>query len=152
MGLSKAVSTSTVREKAAALLQRSNLLHYFPVLVCGDEVPVAKPDPAIFVEAAKRSKVEPGRCLVFEDSSPLNQAEHVAGMIPILVADTVFTTTETIARAYLVYRHGPTLSNCFGLPAILTRCSRIREIRKNHTQPASTQDDLINAQKILIVS
>src|SRR5262245_46046714 len=34
MGFYKAVATSTVREKAGALLQRSNLLDYFSVLVC----------------------------------------------------------------------------------------------------------------------
>src|SRR5262245_60893241 len=70
MGLPKAVATSTVREKAATLLQRSNLLDYFAVLVGGDEVSAGKPDPAIFLEAATRLKVEPSRCLVFEDSSP----------------------------------------------------------------------------------
>jgi HAD superfamily hydrolase (TIGR01509 family) len=104
MGLPKAVATSTVRDKAAALLQRSNLLHYFAVVVGGDEVPTGKPDPAIFLEAAKRLKVESRGCLVFEDSAAGIQAAHAAGMIPVLVPDTVHPTAETIARAYRVYR------------------------------------------------
>lgn len=103
IGLPKAVATSTARGKAAALLQRSNLMEHFAVLVGGDEVSEGKPAPAIFLEAAKRLKVEPRRCVVFEDSPPGIQAAHAAGMIPVLIPDTIAATPETIARAFRVY-------------------------------------------------
>ena len=103
MGLPKAVATSTARERAAALLKQSNLADYFAALVGGDEVSAGKPDPEIFLEAAKRLNVESGRCLVFEDSSHGIHAAFAAGMIPVLVPDTVVPTAETIERAYRVY-------------------------------------------------
>jgi HAD superfamily hydrolase (TIGR01509 family) len=102
-GLPKAVATSTARDKATVLLQRSNLMDCFAVLVCGDEVATGKPAPAIFLEAAKRLKAEPDRCLVFEDSPAGIQAAHAAGMIPVLIPDVVSPTPETIARAFRVY-------------------------------------------------
>jgi len=100
--LPRAVATSTIRVKAVALLQRSNLLHHFATVVGGDEVSAGKPDPAIFLAAAKRLSVEPDRCRVLEDSAPGIQAAHEAGMIPVLVPDTVQPTAETLARTYRV--------------------------------------------------
>jgi beta-phosphoglucomutase-like phosphatase (HAD superfamily) len=66
-------------------------------------VSLGKPDPSIFLTAAKRLRIEPSRCLVFEDSSPGIQAAHGAGMIPVLIPDIVYPTTETISQAYRVY-------------------------------------------------
>jgi len=102
--LRRAVATSTIRVRAVALLQQSNLFHRFATVVGGDEVSVGKPDPTIFLAAAKRLNVEPERCLVLEDSAPGIQAAYAAGMIPVLVPDTVQPTAETLARAYRVCR------------------------------------------------
>ncbi|KAK6264800.1 hypothetical protein SCA6_020234 [Theobroma cacao] len=51
---------------------------YFSVVVGGDEVTAGKPNPEIFLEAAKRLNTEPSSCLVIEDSiSPVSRAfEH----------------------------------------------------------------------------
>jgi HAD superfamily hydrolase (TIGR01509 family) len=103
LGLPKAVATMTFRSKATALLERSSLLSYFSVIVGGDDVAAGKPDPAIFLEAAKRLNVQSKGCLVFEDSAPGIEAAHAAGMIPVLVPDTFPPTAETIGRAYRVY-------------------------------------------------
>ena len=40
----------------------------FPVTVCGDDVPVTKPDPAPYQLAAKLLDVDPARCVALEDS------------------------------------------------------------------------------------
>jgi len=40
----------------------------FQVIVSADEVGVGKPDPAVYLEAAKRLGIEPEKCLCFEDS------------------------------------------------------------------------------------
>ncbi len=49
-------------------------------LVCSDQVPRGKPDPALFLRAAELLGVEPKRCLVFEDAGPGFQAAEAAGM------------------------------------------------------------------------
>ena len=46
----------------------------------GDVVPKKKPDPAIYLLAAKELGVEPGRCVVVEDSHIGVRAAKAAGM------------------------------------------------------------------------
>ena len=57
------------------------------VIVCGDEIEHGKPAPDIYLKTAARLGVDPGECLVFEDSGPGLLAAHRAGMIPVLVPD-----------------------------------------------------------------
>jgi HAD superfamily hydrolase (TIGR01509 family) len=49
-------------------------------LVGSDQVKHGKPDPELFLAAAKLLDVEPKRCLVFEDALPGFQAAQAAGM------------------------------------------------------------------------
>lgn len=57
---------------ARELLTRAGVLGYFDVLVDGQEAArlrlPGKPDPALFLEAARRLGVAPGRCAVVEDA------------------------------------------------------------------------------------
>ena len=46
----------------------------------GDVVPRKKPDPAIYTLAARELGVEPGRCVVIEDSNIGARAARAAGM------------------------------------------------------------------------
>ena len=46
----------------------------------GSQVEHGKPNPDIFLEAARRLGVEPKRCLVFEDAENGVEAGHRAGM------------------------------------------------------------------------
>ena len=48
----------------------------FDVTICGDEVPARKPDPAPYLQAMRALGVEPGQCVVIEDS----QAGITAGL------------------------------------------------------------------------
>lgn len=85
--LKKAVATSTPRETCVRHLTRSQLLQRFDEIVCGDEVPVGKPAPDIFLQAARLLWVDPASCVVLEDSFAGIRAAHAAGMIPIMVPD-----------------------------------------------------------------
>lgn len=80
-GLKNAVATSSSRELLApkqaahpALFNRMN------AVVCADDVPAAKPSPALFLEAARRLEVDPARCIVFEDAPAGVEAAAAAGM------------------------------------------------------------------------
>jgi beta-phosphoglucomutase-like phosphatase (HAD superfamily) len=48
----------------------------FDVTICGDEVPARKPDPAPYRQAMQALAVDPGECVVIEDS----QAGITAGL------------------------------------------------------------------------
>ncbi len=88
-GLPYAVATSTRRALALAKLEAAGLAARFPVLVGGDEVARGKPAPDIFLAAAQRLGVEPGRCLVLEDSPAGMRAAHAAGCRAIMIPDLV---------------------------------------------------------------
>lgn len=96
-GILQAVATSSARVEAEAKLTRAALR--FPVVVCGDEVPVGKPDPDIFLEAARQVGVPPGECLVVEDS-PYGVVGAVrAGMDVVFIPDLLVADEETARLA-----------------------------------------------------
>jgi HAD superfamily hydrolase (TIGR01509 family) len=82
-----AVATSTMRQKAQARLSQPNILRYFRDVSGGDEVTKGKPEPDLYLLAAKKLGVAPGDCLVFEDSAPGARAAHKAGMQVIVIPD-----------------------------------------------------------------
>lgn len=57
----------------------------FKVVMSGDMVTDGKPHPEIYLTAAGRLRVEPSRCLVFEDSPHGIQAGKAAGMTVVAV-------------------------------------------------------------------
>jgi HAD superfamily hydrolase (TIGR01509 family) len=65
-GIPHALVTSSVRTFAEAVLKGAGLT--FPVTVTGDDVKETKPDPAPYLEAAKRLNASPGQCVALEDS------------------------------------------------------------------------------------
>jgi HAD superfamily hydrolase (TIGR01509 family) len=89
LGLPTALATSSSRGKACAKLERTNLLHYFSVIVGGDQVTNSKPDPEIYLTAAQKLNVNPRACLALEDSENGVKAAHTANMTVIQVPDLV---------------------------------------------------------------
>ena len=57
----------------------------FPIVVTPEDVAHGKPAPDMFLLAAQKMGVAPGRCLVFEDAEPGVQAAVAAGMPYVLV-------------------------------------------------------------------
>jgi len=65
-------------------------------IVCGDEVRNAKPSPDIYLEAARRIKIDPEYCLVFEDAPGGVTAAKAAGMIAVAVPPTIFKVDPSL--------------------------------------------------------
>jgi len=82
-----AVATSTVLQKAVARLGQANILRYIRDVSGGDEVTKGKPEPDLYLLAAKKLGAAPARCLVFEDSAPGARAANKAGMRVIVIPD-----------------------------------------------------------------
>lgn len=101
-GTPRAVASSTRQWFATLKLTATDLLKYFPVVVCGDDVPNGKPAPDIFLEAARRLDVPPSACLVLEDSDAGIQAAASAGMTAILIPDLKPPTPEITRLAWQV--------------------------------------------------
>ncbi len=83
----KAVASSTEQPYVNQRLKVTHLFERFDVIVSGSEVEKVKPDPALFLEAARLIGAEPGRCLVLEDTPFGVKAADAAGMPVILVPD-----------------------------------------------------------------
>ena len=67
LDIKMAVATASDRELFMKTLEREGILKYFQKIVTVDEVERGKGYPDIYEEAARRIKVNPHKCLVFED-------------------------------------------------------------------------------------
>ncbi len=79
------VASGGVWETVTKTLDAIGMREIFEVVVTQDQVARSKPAPDLFLEAAKRMKVDPGKCLVIEDGQLGIQAAEAAGMQAILI-------------------------------------------------------------------
>jgi HAD superfamily hydrolase (TIGR01509 family) len=75
-----AVATSAVRDVATRILRQIGAADWFEVVVCAEDVRRHKPEPDVFLEAARRLGVAAEGCCVYEDSEPGLEAARRAGM------------------------------------------------------------------------
>ncbi len=80
-----AVATGSSRIAAERTLQQVGLSDLVDEVVTSDEVTRGKPAPDVYLEAASRIGVAPGRCLAFEDARPGIIAAESAGMKVVTV-------------------------------------------------------------------
>jgi beta-phosphoglucomutase-like phosphatase (HAD superfamily) len=75
-----AVASNGVRKNVEATLIATRLRPLFYTLVTADDVEHGKPAPDVYLEAARRLRVNPDRAVVFEDSDEGLEAARRAGM------------------------------------------------------------------------
>ena len=73
---------------APLILERLDLSALFDVIVDGNKVTKAKPDPEVFLRAANELGILPARCIVFEDAEAGIEAAHRAGMGAVGIGNT----------------------------------------------------------------
>ena len=76
LGMPRIVASSSPRTMIELNLQTTGTARYFHDIVCGNEVKLCKPAPDIFLEAARRIKVDIHDCMVLEDSHNGIRAGH----------------------------------------------------------------------------
>lgn len=81
------LALGSASKNAKPILEKVNLLSYFDSIVDGNSVTKAKPDPEVFLIAAKNLDVVPSSCVVFEDAVAGIQAANQAQMISIGIGD-----------------------------------------------------------------
>ncbi|WP_445621685.1 HAD-IA family hydrolase [Kushneria sp. Sum13] len=117
------IITNKPREYAVPLLKALNITP--DVLLCADDLPVKKPDPAPLLEAARRLGIDPHRCWYIGDHLRDIQAANNAGMTAIAVtygylreednpndwpASQFFETPEALCRVLLQQDSSETMS------------------------------------------
>ena len=80
-----AVASNGRRESVQASLRALDLLPLFDAVVSVQEVEHGKPEPDLFLEAARRIGVPPAECVVFEDSLEGLEGARRAGMRTVRV-------------------------------------------------------------------
>ncbi len=80
-----AVVSGSRRNSVVSSLSALHLLDKFDLLVCAEDYALGKPAPDCFLTAASRLGVEPGHCLVFEDTELGIEAATAAGMASVRV-------------------------------------------------------------------
>jgi HAD superfamily hydrolase (TIGR01509 family) len=75
-----AVASNGIRANVVGSLRGAGLLDLFDSVVGVDEVEQGKPEPDLYLEAARRLNVAPEDCIVFEDTAEGLEAAHRAGM------------------------------------------------------------------------
>lgn len=94
-----AVASSAPPENIDFIINALQIRSFFTELVSGANMP-GKPNPDVFLEAAKRLNISPDHCIVIEDSIAGVAAARQAGMRCIAVATT--NPTDLLSAADLV--------------------------------------------------
>jgi beta-phosphoglucomutase len=93
------VALGSASKNTPLILERVNLKNVFDAVADGNNVRKAKPDPEVFLTAAKMVGVKPEKCVVFEDAAAGVQAALNAGMKCVGIG-----SGEVLAGAHLVVK------------------------------------------------
>jgi HAD superfamily hydrolase (TIGR01509 family) len=87
LGMKLAVATATPRERTEMYLEKIGAKERFSAVICGDMVINGKPDPEIYLTAAKCLGLPPEECAAFEDSPNGLRSARAAGCKVIMIPD-----------------------------------------------------------------
>jgi len=107
-GLKLAIATTTSRNNVDSLLTATlgaDVIGWFDVMSCGDEVSAKKPDPELYDLALRRLELSAGDCMAIEDSWLGLAAARAAG-IPTIITPNPYTDHHDFPGALAIY---PTL-------------------------------------------
>lgn len=74
-------------KNAPLILEKTNLKDKLDAISCGLDTTKSKPDPEVFLVAAKKLGMDPGVCMVVEDSDAGIEAAKAGGMYALAVGE-----------------------------------------------------------------
>ncbi|TDE01082.1 beta-phosphoglucomutase [Flavobacterium sandaracinum] len=103
------IALGSASKNARPILEKTGLLPYFDAVVDGNDVTNAKPDPEVFLMAAKLLNTKPEDSIVFEDSVAGVQAANIGNMTSIGIGEAstlheakyIFTDFTAIDTAFI---------------------------------------------------
>ncbi|HLT32286.1 MAG TPA: beta-phosphoglucomutase [Aquaticitalea sp.] len=103
------IALGSASKNARMILEKVNILNKFDIIVDGNDVSKAKPNPEVFLNAAQHLNCTPTDCIVFEDSVAGIKAANIASMVSIGIgaketlkeADYVFNDFTEITAEFL---------------------------------------------------
>ena len=79
----QAIALGSASKNARPILEKTGIISYFDVIVDGNDVTNAKPDPEVFLKAAQLLNISPSDSIVFEDSVAGIQAANIGKMTSV---------------------------------------------------------------------
>ena len=104
----QAISLGSASKNARMILKKVHLINQFDAIVDGNDVVKGKPNPEVFLKAAKELNTAAKDCIVFEDSVAGIQAANTANMVSIGIGD-----TKILHEADYVFRDFTKISTQF---------------------------------------
>lgn len=89
LGLRIGLASSSHRSWVLPYLHRFGLTHYFESIRTADDVPVVKPDPALYRRVLEDFGLEPGEAVAFEDSPNGALAAKRAGLFCVAIPNPI---------------------------------------------------------------
>ena len=83
----QAIALGSASKNARPILEKTGIISYFDAIVDGNDVTNAKPDPEVFLNAAKALGIANEDSIVFEDSVAGVQAANIANMISVGIGE-----------------------------------------------------------------
>lgn len=102
------IALGSASKNARPILEKTGVLSFFDVIVDGNDVVNAKPDPEVFLHAARLLKVTNEDSIVFEDSVAGVQAANSAKMISIGIGE-----EKTLQEAEYIFKDFTQISFTF---------------------------------------
>ena len=102
------IALGSASKNAKPILEKVNLLHYFDTIVDGNNVTKAKPDPEVFLLAAKQLGVDASDCVVFEDAVAGVEAANAANMMSIGIGE-----KDVLSKAQFIFKDFTEISTNF---------------------------------------
>lgn len=78
-----AIASGSVRRLVTRTLDALGIADWFAAIVAAEDTARHKPEPDVFLEAARRIGVDPASCIVYEDTDIGLEAARRAGMEPV---------------------------------------------------------------------
>jgi beta-phosphoglucomutase len=103
-GWIQAITSSTPKADAELVLHILGIRQRFQAVLSGEELSASKPEPTLFLRAAKMLGMSPERCVVVEDAPEGVEAAYKAGMPCVAVATTnPRETLSSVTSSALLY-------------------------------------------------
>jgi beta-phosphoglucomutase-like phosphatase (HAD superfamily) len=89
-----AIASGSVRRLVTRTLDALGIADWFATIVAAEDTARHKPEPDVFLEAARRLDAEPAACTVYEDTDIGLEAARRAGMHPVDVRPLIAAATK----------------------------------------------------------
>jgi HAD superfamily hydrolase (TIGR01509 family) len=98
-GMRLAVCSNSVRQTVEVMMDRAKLKPYLDLQLSNEDVKKPKPDPEIYITAAKALGLKPSECLVVEDNEHGIAAARASGAKVMVVSDVTDVTYDKVMDA-----------------------------------------------------